>query len=87
MVASLVIVAVMVLSTAAVVHSHVGRNSGDESHCPLCMAVHSAKHAVAQAALVLFGSSAPVAFVADRPVLAPDVAQLLLIHGRAPPAI
>jgi hypothetical protein len=51
------------------------------------MTMHGAKHAVAQTALVLLVSPAPVAFVADRPLLTPDAAQVLLSHGRAPPAI
>jgi hypothetical protein len=41
------ILALVVISTAAVAHGHLTANSADESHCPLCMAVHNAKHAVA----------------------------------------
>ena len=40
------ILALVIVSTAAVAHGHLDANSADESHCPLCMALQSAKQAV-----------------------------------------
>jgi hypothetical protein len=50
-VAALVFLAV---STLALIHGHVDSKSADESHCAMCMAVHSATHAVATPIITLF---------------------------------
>lgn len=40
------VLALVTVSTATVAYGHLDANSADESHCPLCMALHSAKQAV-----------------------------------------
>lgn len=87
---ALVVVAILAfvaISTAAVAHGHLNANSVNESHCPLCMAVHNAKHAVAapiatpcftivQTAILVPSDSSAISFV-----------QPLLTQDRAPPQI
>jgi hypothetical protein len=82
----LAIVAIVALSTAAVAHAHFGPNAAaDESHCPLCMAVHGAKHVVTTPVIGL--RFAPV----ETAVLVPSISfaiffvQPLPTQGRAPP--
>jgi hypothetical protein len=82
---SLVIVALLVLSTAAVAHGHLDAASADESHCPLCIAVHSAKHAVTPPAVGLSFAQVETAVFAPPAILSLVFAALLLRQGRAPP--
>lgn len=38
--------AFLTVSTLALAHVHTGARSADESHCAMCMAVHSSTHVV-----------------------------------------
>lgn len=81
------ILALVTVSTAAVAHGHLDANSADESHCPLCLALHSAKQAVVapvvalsftqvQAGILVPANGSAVAFVQPR-----------LTQDRAPPPL
>jgi hypothetical protein len=86
----LVVAAIMSLiavSTAAVAHAHLDANSADESHCAFCMAVHSAKHAVATPAVTLCFTAAQTATLIPPKRLAWVFVQPLLAQDRAPPAL
>ena len=83
-VAALVFLAV---STLALIHGHVDSKSADESHCAMCMAVHSATHAVATPIITL------VFTVVENPFRAPLKSFLIafaspnLNKDRAPPSL
>jgi hypothetical protein len=83
-VASLVFLAV---STLALTHGHVDSKSADESHCAMCMAVHSATHVVATPIISLFF------IVVENPFRAPLKSFLIafasstLNQDRAPPSL
>ena len=81
----LMILAFIVLSTAAVAHGHFGVNSADESHCPLCMAVHGAKHAVTAPIVALRFTATETDLLVDSTSLAAVVVQVPLTKDRAPP--
>jgi hypothetical protein len=83
----LVILALLVLSTAAVAHGHFGATSADESHCPLCMAVHGGKHAVTPPVLGLNFTLVKTAAAAAPKSCSPIFATLLLRQGRSPPVL
>ena len=81
------ILALVAVSTVAIAHGHLGSKSATESHCPLCVAVHNAKHAIAapvakhclaivQTAIIVSSKSTAVSFV-----------HALLIQDRAPPRL
>src|SRR5258706_2917082 len=46
--------AFLVVSTVALTHGHPNWKSADESHCAMCMAVHSSTHAVATPVVTLY---------------------------------
>jgi hypothetical protein len=83
-VATLVFLAV---STLALTHGHGDSKSVDESHCAMCMAVHSATHVVATPIITLFFT------VVEDPFLAPLKSFLVafawptLNKDRAPPSL
>ena len=54
---ALVLLATLVflwVSTLALAHNHTCSKSGDESHCAMCMAVHSSTHAIETPVIALF---------------------------------
>jgi len=83
----LAILAFLTVSTAALAHGHPGRGSVDESHCAMCMAVHSATHAVATSIASLSFTAVQTAFLV--PSSSPTFAfvQPLLTQDRAPPQL
>jgi Protein of unknown function (DUF2946) len=83
----LAILSLVVLSTAAVAHGHFGANAAaDESHCPLCMAVHSAKHAVTAPVSGLLFTAMQTAVVVSLTTFSIVLTKGLLTQGRAPPS-
>ena len=79
--------AFLAVSTLTLAHGHVDSKSADESHCAMCMAVHSATHAVATPIITLFFT------VVEDPFLAPLKSFLIAFSrptpdkGRAPPSL
>ena len=83
----LAILALLVLSTAAVAHGHFGASSITESHCPLCMVVHGAKYVVTGPVLALrpFVVQSALSDASGQRAIAS--VQPLLIQDRAPPRL
>jgi hypothetical protein len=81
----LAILAFLAVSTAALTHGHSDSKSVSDSRCAMCMAVHSATHAVATPIATLYFSAAQITY------LAPSISFLLafvqprLNQDRAPP--
>jgi hypothetical protein len=77
----------LVVSTLALTHGHVDSKLADESHCAICMAVHSAAHVVATPNITLFFT------IIKNPFLVPLKSVLIapawpaLNKGRAPPSL
>jgi hypothetical protein len=83
----LAILALVAISTAAIAHGHLDVNSADESHCPLCMAVHTAKHAVAAPIITLGFKTVQTAILVPSKSSAIVFIQPLLTQDRAPPQL
>jgi hypothetical protein len=83
----LAILALVVVSTAAVAHGHLDANSSDKSHCPLCMAVHAAKQAVIIPAVALCFTAVQTGILIPSRSSAIVFVQPLLTQDRAPPAL
>jgi hypothetical protein len=84
----LVLVAILALaavSTAAVAHGHPDANSSDESHCPLCMALHCAKQAVVAPIVAICFTPVQADVLAPSGSFAIVFVQPLLTQDRAPP--
>jgi hypothetical protein len=82
----LAILVLVVVSTAASAHGHLDANS-NESHCPLCIAVHRAKHAIATVGITLcFMAVEAVCLVPSKSLAVPFI-QPRLAQGRAPPKL
>jgi hypothetical protein len=83
-VAALVFLAV---STLALTHGHVDSKSADESHCAMCMAVHSATHVVATPIVSLLFTVVENPFRAPLKNLLIAFASPTLDQDRAPPSL
>jgi hypothetical protein len=82
----LTILALVVLSTAAVAHAHFGPHAdADEAHCPLCMAVHNAKDAVVTPIVALHFAAVQMAILAPLTSSIMVFVQPPLRQDRAPP--
>jgi hypothetical protein len=77
----------LIVSTVALTHCHVDSKLADESHCAMCMAVHSATHVLATPNVTLFFA------VVEKPFLVPLKRILVafvwtaLNKDRAPPSL
>ena len=83
----LAILTLVAVSTAAVAHGHLDANSADESHCPLCMAVHSAKNVVITPVVTLCFTALQTAILVPSKSSAIVFVQPLLTQDRAPPEL
>jgi hypothetical protein len=81
------ILALVTVSTAAVAHGHLDANSADESHCPLCMALHSAKQAVVAPVVALCFTQVQTGILVPSNSSAVAFVQPLLPQDRAPPRL
>lgn len=81
------ILALVAVSTVAMAHGHLGAKSATESHCPLCMAVHNAKHAVAAPVATPCFAIVQTAMVVPSKSTAIRFVQTLLTQDRAPPQL
>lgn len=79
--------AFLTVSTAALAHGHPDAKSVDESHCPMCMAVHSTTHAITVSAVLLVLATAYTALLVPSERRGLAFVQTLLIQGRAPPQL
>ena len=80
----LAILALVAVSTAAAAHGHFDAKS-DESQCPLCIAVHQAKHVVAAVGITLDFTPVQATFLVPRMNLAIPFIEPTLTQDRAPP--
>jgi hypothetical protein len=77
----------LAVSTLTLTHGHVDSKSADESHCAMCMAVHSTTHVVATPIITLFFT------VVENPFRTPLKSFLIafasptLNKDRAPPSL
>ena len=79
--------AFLTVSTAALAHGHLTAKSVNESHCVMCMAVHSTTHVVAVSVVLLFFGTAQTAFLVPSESFTLALVQTLLIQDRAPPLL
>jgi hypothetical protein len=86
MLAIFVALVVMGFATAALVHGHFPGNSQEDSHCAICMAIHSG-HAIASVVVALPFTLIWCAFLAGHAQIADSLGQFLAMHGRAPPLL
>lgn len=78
--------ALLALSTAAVAHGHLDLGSVQDSHCVLCMAVHTT-HAVLGPAVTVSCARVQAALCVPLKVWMPAYVESLPTHDRAPPAL
>ena len=79
--------AFLAVSTLTLAHGHVDSKSADESHCAMCMAVHSATHAVATPIITLFFTVVENSFRAPLKSFLIAFASPNLNKDRAPPSL
>jgi hypothetical protein len=78
-------VAVLVFATAALSHGHINQDSQEDSHCSLCMALHSGKHVLASPVVALQFTPIQLALQADTDCVVFVSGLSLPAHDRAPP--
>ena len=83
----LTVLAFLTVSTAALAHGHSAEKSVDESHCGMCMAVHTATHAVAASIVSLCFTTVQTAFLIPTDGSSFAFVQYLRIRERAPPQL
>jgi hypothetical protein len=79
--------AFLTVSTAALAHGHPSEKSVDETHCAMCMAVHTATHAVAASIATVCFAAVQTAFLVPSSSSTFALVQSLLTQGRAPPQL
>ena len=79
--------AFLTVSTAALAHGHLNEKSVNESHCAMCMAVHTATHAVASSIFMLCFAAIQMALLVPSGSSSFAIVQSLLTQGRAPPQL
>jgi hypothetical protein len=77
----------LAVSTLALTHGHVDSKSADESHCAMCMAVHSATHVVVTPIITLFFTAVEDSFLTPRNSFLIAFAWPTLDKDRAPPSL
>ena len=77
----------LVVSTLAITHGHVDSKSTGESHCAMCMAVHSATHVVATPNITLFFTAVEKPFLVPLKSFLVAFAWTALNKDRAPPSL
>ena len=77
----------LAVSTVALAHGHTDAKSVDESHCAMCMAVHSATHVVATPSITLIFTAVenPLLVLCKNSIV--SFAWRSLNQGRAPPSL
>ena len=77
----------LAVSTLALAHGHPDTSSADESHCAMCMAIHSTTHAVATPDITLSFTAVETPFIASPKSLQLAFAWPTLNQDRAPPSL
>jgi hypothetical protein len=83
----LAVLVFLTVSTAALAHGHPDTKSVNESHCVMCMAVHSTTHAIAVSIVLPPFATAQTSFLVPSESFAFAFVQALLIQDRAPPQL
>ena len=78
--------AFLTVSTLALAHGHTGARSADESHCAMCMAVHSATHVVGTPIVLLCIAAVEDWFCIPPKSFTVSFARPALNQYRAPPS-
>jgi len=79
--------AVTFFATVAVSHGHFPGKSQEDSHCAMCMAVHSGHRVLASPVVALQFTPVRWNFLAVNAPVAVSSSQFLPTQGRAPPLI
>ena len=79
--------AFLTFSTFALAHGHPDVKSLDETHCAMCMAVHSATHVVATPIVTLCFTAVQTAFLVPSKRFLLAFAWPILNQDRAPPPL
>jgi hypothetical protein len=79
--------AFLAVSTAALAHIHADSNSVDESHCPMCMAVHSSTHVVDTPSITFAFTEIYTPLLTSPQTLFLSVVWDNSNHDRAPPSL
>ena len=82
-----VTLALLTVSTAALAHGHLDTKSSDESHCAMCLAVHSATHLVGTAIVSLHFTIIQTAVVVRPELSTLAFVESLSNQDRAPPQL
>jgi len=85
--ALLATLAFLVVSTIALAHGHTDAKSVDESHCAMCMAVHSATHVVATPNITLIFTALEGPSLVPSKNFLVSFACISLNQDRAPPSL
>jgi hypothetical protein len=85
--ALLATLAFLVVSTIALAHGHTDAKSADESHCAMCMAVHSATHVVATPNITLIFTAIEGPSLLPSKNFLVSFACISLNQNRAPPSL
>lgn len=78
-------IAVLAFAAAALSHGHINQDSQVDSHCSLCMALHSAKHLLVSPVVGLLFTPIQLALLADTDCVVFVSVLSLPTHDRAPP--
>ena len=78
-------VAVLAFATAALSHGHINQDSQEDSHCSLCLALHSGKHVLVSPVVALLFTPIQLALLADTDCVVFVSVLSLPAHDRAPP--
>jgi hypothetical protein len=79
--------AFLAVSTLALAHGHTDAKSVDESHCAMCLAVHSATHAIATPNITLIFTAVEAPFLIPSRNSFVSFAWPTLNQDRAPPSL
>lgn len=82
----LAILAFLTVSTVALAHGHPDARSVDESHCAMCLAIHSATHVVVTPVLTLHFTAVQNRFLVPSTSFLLALNWLTLNQDRAPPS-
>ena len=83
----LAVLAFLTVSTVALSHSHSVANAASETHCTICMAVHSATHAVAPSVAALYFLPVQIALLLSSKSCVVALVQPCPNQDRAPPEL
>jgi hypothetical protein len=83
--AIVVVAVVLAFTTAALSHGHGNANSQEDSHCSLCMALHSGKQTLVSPVVALQFTPMRLALRAGSNSLVFVSIAVLPTHGRSPP--